>query len=175
MNSKEILANYVLKNVDEAALIDMALEALVEGYDSQSLRILAGENKKWFNAFEVRGYFRRALNELNWPLPSPQEAAQILICYWAKCIVSGDVSPLEGAQHINHDVERRLLDRPGEKYLGESLGIARLIGLQYEYDDLQEGFIEYEGKSITKAEAFEILDQEIRSEASEYLEKFCAR
>jgi hypothetical protein len=173
MNSREILANYVLSNVGESSLIDMAVEALTEGYDSKSLRILSGENKTHFNVIEIRQLFKAALTEINIALPSPEEAAHTLICYWARCIIDGTVSPRDGAYHINYDVYMRLPTQPNESYVGESIGMGLMIGLQYQYDDLEEGHIEYNGKSLTVHEARKILNDDIFTEASRYLEKCC--
>ncbi len=86
-----------------------------------------------------------------------------------------NVTPREGAEHINRDIYVHFRDQVRESYVGEALGVGKIIGAQYEYDDLQEGFIEYHGKAITMAEAYHILDEEIMSEARRYINRFCAQ
>ncbi len=174
MNSKEILANYVLGNVDESALIDVALQALAEGHDSPALRVLAGENPADFNAFEVRELLSRVLIQLNWSLPSPQEAARVLLCYWARNIIAGNVTPKDGAGHVTHEIYMYFRNQQKETYIGECLDVSGLISLYYAYDDLQEGFIEYQGKPLTKDEAGTVLDSEVLKEAHRYLQEHCA-
>ena len=174
MNSEEILANYVLGNVGESALIDMARQALVEEYNSPAVRVLAGESPDDFNAFEVRDILRRVLTQLSWSLPSPQEAAKVLLCYWARSIINGSVTPKEGAEHVTLEVYMHFCNKQEETRVGEYLDVSELIGLYYAYDDLQEGFIEYRGKPLTKAEAWRILDSEVLKEAHRYLREHCA-
>ena len=171
MNFKENLANYVLGNIDYPELIRVAGNALEEGYDSEYLAILAGENRLNSNAFEIRNYFLKALNELNIDLPSQKEAAQIILNYYLKKIVSGEIAPQKGVRYIKKCVYDQIKGYEKDKnYLGQYLGIGKLLGLFYEYDDLEEPFIRYQGKEITKKQALEILDEEIISEAKKCLE-----
>jgi len=170
---KEQIANYVLGNVGESALIEAATSALLEGFDTKHLRILAAENERNYNAFEVLSEFRIALSEMGFVLPSEQEAASTLICFWCRQILQGLVNPYEGAEHIVNEVYYRLSSLGHEKLVGESIGMSAIIGCYYEFGDLQEGFIEYEGKKISKTEAEEILERHIVAEASKYLEEKC--
>ncbi|HSG31547.1 MAG TPA: hypothetical protein VLB82_08385 [Thermodesulfobacteriota bacterium] len=58
---------------DPSDCISWAEEALHNGFDSPSLRILAGLDKP-LNSFEVNEYTTRALHELNIKIPSESEA-----------------------------------------------------------------------------------------------------
>jgi hypothetical protein len=168
MTFVEHLANFVLGNVAFFSLPTVATQALVEGYDSRHLRMLAGLDEGQCNSFQVEDFWRRSLSELQLPLPSREEAARLLICYWARKIVEGSVTPEEGSMLIvNHVYDRT--QHQNEKIAGDSLGISVLIGHAYNYGDLQEGFIEYEGKPITLTEAREILDRLVVGEVLAYL------
>jgi hypothetical protein len=168
MSFKVHLANYILDNIKLSSMPDAAVQALIEGLDSPSLVKLAGESGDHSNLFEIEELFRHALSELGLSLPSKEEAAHILISYWAEHIVSGLVQPREGARHILIDVYHKM-DFPNEKMVGEELGINRLLGLAYEYDDLYDGFIEFEGKPLTREEAFKVLDREVIEASRKYL------
>lgn len=169
MNFKERLANYVLGNAGRASLIEAAVQALAEGYDARHLRMLAGESPTDLNPFEIDRLLERALDELALTLSSETEAAHVLITYWTRAIVAGAVSPRTGARHIRDDVYRRLAPFPEEQTAGAALGIARLVGAAYQYDDLREGFIVHEGRPLTLSQAQEILDAAVLEEARSYL------
>ena len=176
MNSREILASYALGLADESVLVDMAQEALAEGYDSHSLRILAGLSEGDTEWPELRRYFRRSMDELSWLLPTDEEAARRLFCYWAHCIVNDDISPEMGSKEIwrvYRAADARMPDQPKRTYEGEALGVAELVGLYWSYD-VQEAYIEYEGKPITKAEATEILDLKLHDAARRFLAQNCS-
>jgi hypothetical protein len=168
MSFKVHLANYVLDNTKLSTMPDAAVQALIEGFDSPSLTKLAGESGDHSNLFEIEELLRHTLSELGLSLPSKDEAAHILISYWAERIVSGSVQPREGARHILVQVYHRT-EHPNDKFVGETLDISSLVGLAYEYDDLHEGFIEFEGKPLTKAEAFKVLDREVIEASRKYL------
>jgi hypothetical protein len=173
MTFLEHLANLVLGNAESSSLPRAATSALEEGYDSPHLRILAGEDEEHCNSFEADDLLRKALKELNMSLPSHDEAARILICCWARKIIAGTVSPEDGSMRIVREVYNRLEHRE-EVVVGESLGMANLIGCAYNYDDLQEGSIEYEGKAISKAKAIILLNGFVIEEARKYLSSHCA-
>lgn len=165
---KVYLANFVLDNNKLSTMPDAAVQALIEGFDSPSLAKLAGESGAHSNLFEIEELFRHTLSELGLSLPSKEEAAQTLISYWAKRIVSGSVQPREGARHILVEVYHQI-EYPNEKIVGETLGITSLVGPAYQYDDLQEGFIEFKGKPLSKEEAFKILDRNVIEASQRYL------
>ncbi|MBN2210852.1 MAG: hypothetical protein JW709_05595 [Sedimentisphaerales bacterium] len=172
MQFKEMLANLVLKNISYAGMIDIAEQALVEGYDSPHTRILAGEDKEDFNTFEVHSYFQRMVQELGITLPDVEEAARILIRYWMWCIVEGNVEPKKGAQHINIEVYSNVHCYRKESYVGEAWDLGKTIGILYDYDDVEDIYVGNHGRTITKEQALQQLDDEMRTEARRYLEKY---
>jgi hypothetical protein len=170
---KKHIADYVLGNVSLSSMPEAAVHALVEGYDSPSLKMLAGESSTNSNPFEIKELFQHALTELGLSTPSVNEAAHTLVCYWVKRIVDGSVSPHEGASHVLNDAYRRT-NYPKEKVIGEALGISSLLAITYQYSDLQDGFIELEGKSISMSDALIWLDEKMIEESKKYLQENCA-
>jgi hypothetical protein len=117
-------------------LPDVAVSALENGFESPSLAALAGTPAS-ANPHDLRALFAKALRELNEPLPSPLEAAEFLKRYYAAQVAAGELPPREGARLVVERVFREidnLLSQGG--YLGESFGIAQLVGLFYDYDDV---------------------------------------
>ena len=70
------LWNYGLENLRRDELPDIALKALEEGYDTPSLRILAGlGNDVW----EIKEYLKLTLKEMGIELPNKSYAGLMLI------------------------------------------------------------------------------------------------
>ncbi len=76
----------------------MAVEALVAGLDSDSLRMLAGLLR--IEIDEARGLFAKALQELGIPALSQRDAAIIYAIDISRKIVRGDLTPQDGAAKI---------------------------------------------------------------------------
>ncbi len=88
----------VLGLVPSGGLAGTAVAALEDGYDSPSLRVLAGLTSE---AMEDAGaLFGRALAELPLPLPTGREAVLCLARNTAKAVLGGAMSPHDGARHI---------------------------------------------------------------------------
>ena len=85
-----------LLRTDDLTLV--GVEALEEGCDSPSLRILAGLNAG--EAEEARGLFDRVLSDFNIPMPSKRDAVMRLARDIAKGILEGTTSAYKGAQQI---------------------------------------------------------------------------
>ncbi|MHB0914899.1 MAG: hypothetical protein ACYC4M_04345 [Thermoleophilia bacterium] len=79
-------------------LIDAATDALVEGLDTPSLRILAGLAEA--DGAEVKKMFDRSLDELNISLPNEREAALRLAQLICIEILTGQTHPYKGAKRI---------------------------------------------------------------------------
>jgi len=67
--------------------------------------------------------------------PPVQVAAQIVLRKVMRCILDGSLAPRAGVDRIHEDVHH-VVDQFTEQYVGDGLGIAQLIGLHWEYDDL---------------------------------------
>jgi hypothetical protein len=81
----------------------VATEALEDGLDSPSLRILAGLTRSEID--EAWSLFDRTLTELNLEVPSLLSAVLCLSRSVAREIVSGRISPREGSSRISRLVD----------------------------------------------------------------------
>jgi len=77
----------------------LGTEALLDNYDSESLRILAGLDEKTAED-EVMFYFKRSLRELGILLPEVKEAIYILSKEVACKIISGELEEYDGGRLI---------------------------------------------------------------------------
>src|SRR5262245_50935256 len=91
-------ANLVLGLSVSSRLPRRAEEWLLEGYDSPSLRMLAGLTEKDID--QAVPLFKKAVMELGWPLPDRLEAVKSLSRQVARQILSGEVQPYEGSKRI---------------------------------------------------------------------------
>jgi hypothetical protein len=170
MNFRENIAEYVLGFLKPQQLIQVALNALEEGYDSTSLAMLAGESwTKDYYPHDVLRYFRDALVELNIELPSTEEAAHILIRYHANQIVSGKQDVFESLGAIYSVYHFYKGYEKDDKYVGDCLDITQLLAMYHEYDYLHEPWIEKEVQSISKRKAVQKINKEAQKIAREYL------
>jgi hypothetical protein len=77
-------------------IVDWPHAALVAGWDSSSLRILAGLDKPP-NEFEVDHHLEAALEEADARLPSGDLLADLYAVAIAREIVAGSITPYDGA------------------------------------------------------------------------------
>jgi hypothetical protein len=80
-------------------LPQLATDALVAGWDTQSLRVLAGEAPDAY-PLDLGDLFARALKELGRPVPSPARARWLFVQYLCWLVVTDQVSPLDGAKRV---------------------------------------------------------------------------
>lgn len=92
------VAFFLLDSLTSAQMVAVAERLLVAGYDSPSLRILAGETQPL--ASECMLLFRRAMSELNIQMPDRLGAVRTVIKAIAQMILDGNLPPQEGAATI---------------------------------------------------------------------------
>lgn len=80
------LSAYSLGLITDKDLPDLAMTGLEEGFDSESLRILAGLNTS-DNSFVLNDYFTRALKELKLTLKERKDAFIDIIVFYARKVV----------------------------------------------------------------------------------------
>ena len=86
-----------------AILIDLpavAVDAMQNGWDSPSLRLLAGMSTR-DDARDLRDTFLAAVRELGRALPAANDAALRLVRFYAGKIIDGSVSPVAGARAVS--------------------------------------------------------------------------
>jgi hypothetical protein len=135
MTFKENLANYVLGRISTQHLIDVATDALAEGLDSTSLRMLAAENEIDYNPQRIISLLNDSLKELKIILPSIDDATWTMLCRYIKNIADGSVPAREGMSVIINNVD---LNSGTKEYFGDSHDMHELIGMYYGHDDIDE-------------------------------------
>jgi hypothetical protein len=94
--------------------VKWAVEALADGHDVPSIRILAGlDLDGWPNSFEVEALMEDALRELGVPETDRATRARAYVRELATAIVAGEIAPQEGAALIHRRVINPL-DHPGD-------------------------------------------------------------
>ena len=76
-----------------------AVEMLAHGYDSRSLRILAGLDK-FASTFEAENYFARSLAELNLTPPDSDTAIRAYACEIARQIIEDKITAKDGVRAL---------------------------------------------------------------------------
>ena len=95
----KLLAERYMGMATSEQYVDWAVSCLESGIDSKNIRILSSLQKPLYSS-EVEDYFNRSLKDLGWELPEPQECIIEYARSFAKEIVSGQASPLEGCRKI---------------------------------------------------------------------------
>ena len=98
LDIREAAAFWQLGLLISEELVEIAILALENGYDSRSLRILAGETE--IIGSTVDPLFVKALHELGISLPDGASALMTAARVYARKIVDGSMSPHLGARHI---------------------------------------------------------------------------
>jgi len=89
MTTPAIQARHILGCAQAGDYIDWAVDAMVAGFDSRNLRILAGL-EPCVASFEAEEHFKRARRELNLPKPNREQALRDYAIHLAECILLPD-------------------------------------------------------------------------------------
>ncbi len=149
MNIDTILARHSLGLLPVEELPDLALNAIQAGYDSPSLRQLAGASAH--DTEEAHRLFAKALHELGLPVPPAPEAGLTLARDVARRVLSGAIAPYEGAKRIWDHVYTRFPDLKQLK---------PFVGLASEYEDDAEHREDYSRRIIEKCKS--LIDQDTK-------------
>jgi hypothetical protein len=119
---------------------ELACDALQEGQDTPSLRILAGLNGS--DTDDTREYMKRAVEELGIVYPTLEESGWEVIRYFIDGMISGEVDPVDALRTIIWRVYHRMdgLWRDTH-YVADGIGFHKLYGLYWEFDDVQEAAV----------------------------------
>jgi len=154
MDFNQQLAAFVLKILRHEEIPNIAVQALVEGFDSNSLRILASYTSVDYNFFEIQDLLKKIMLELNIQLPTKTEASKILISFYIDEIIEKKIDPFVGVENIIKDIYYKS-DMINEKYVGDCLGIEKLYGL---YDDYNE-FTSRHFNDSNKSKYYQVIDK----------------
>ncbi|TMI62598.1 MAG: hypothetical protein E6H07_14385 [Bacteroidetes bacterium] len=109
MTFHQKLSAYTLSFLTDKDLPDIAMTGLEEGYDSESLRILAGHNVT-DNSFVLRDYFRTALKELGLRLKERREALINVVAFYAKSIIDKKTDTYPELEKLNEIINKTEFD-----------------------------------------------------------------
>ena len=128
MNRALTLSLWALGRLPSEQLPEVATDWLAKGFDSPSLRQLAGVGSPVMS--EVGPLFEKVLAELEVTTPKKEEALMFLARDYAQQIVEGTVSPYEGARKIWWQVTNAF-NKPRQLLL-------TFVGAASELEELQE-------------------------------------
>jgi hypothetical protein len=98
MNLHTLAAKYRLGLVSADDLPKVGIDALTDGLDTPSLRLLAGESSS--DCEEARRLFEKSLIELGIAIPTLDEAGIVVSRSIAQEVIDGKLDPYEGASRI---------------------------------------------------------------------------
>jgi len=99
LSTKAIFGKRALYQLPASDYVDWAGEMLMQGYDSYSLRILAGLQRQ-ASTFEAEEYFMRSAKELGLSIPDSEAAVRGYACEIAQQIVAGQLTGQEGVRAL---------------------------------------------------------------------------
>jgi len=125
----------------------IATHALAEGYDSPSLRRLAGETETL--ASTLGPLFTKALTELGVATPDTPSAQMAVAKHYARRILDDSIPPYEGARLIWWNVANHACLDKAETEVWDRLSI--FVGLASEYEDYPPARKQHEDEIIKAA------------------------
>ncbi len=91
---------YLESELDGSEYVDWAFTCLEEGFDSKSLRLLAGFSRDHPYKADFEELFRQSLNELDWGYLTDKEVLLNYAKGLAKQILSGEIESAEAVEKI---------------------------------------------------------------------------
>jgi hypothetical protein len=140
------------------SLPDIATEALAEGSDSPSLRLLAGIAP--FDPRDARDLFLMAMHELGIPRPNSHQAALIAARWLATECLNGAMSLEDGCRRIYRIFLLWIADHPGSDVPDEIQQLGRIGNFSEYYETPEESFPYGGGDQV---------DRELRLELEHWL------
>ncbi len=138
-NFIEELANYKLGYILSSDLPWIAIKAIEEWYESESLYILAWL-KSWDNAFEIEEYLNKSLSELKITLPSIKEAFNTMLTYYLRGIDDKSIEFEEWMKYVYSNLISPFCDEIWEskEYAYSWCGLSVLWWAYVHYTDVYD-------------------------------------
>ena len=156
------LSSYSLGLIRDKDLPDVAMTGLEEGYDSESLRILAGLTTTE-NSFLLNDYFGRTLKELRLSLNDRKEILKNVVAFYAKNIVDKKADAYLEFEKLNEIINKT-------EFRCDDLG---LMSCYADYISIWEektgGLDFHSAENITKEKYIEKTEESIRKHLQEWL------
>ena len=170
MNLQVAAAKMVLGLLSSSDLVDIAVQALVDGSGSLSLGALAGENDP--NWFEASSLFERGLRESDIASPSKREATWILLMHYLSLIATGQIDCYAGMMIIDNTIYRNAPDDfKNGQFLGDGLKIEHCYTWYRELEDAEDGSMLLYYSDLPKKEAISKFREHLIEEAAKALER----
>jgi len=170
MNLSLAAAKMVLGQLSSRDLVDIAMKALQEGFDSPSLAVLAGETAPIWS--EVSPLFERGLRESGVAIPSKRESIWMLLSHLLAQISSGEIDCYEGMGMIDHAIRRNLPEEfEDTRYVGDGLGMERCYTWYRELQDAEDGSMLLYYSDLPRDEAIAKFRVNLIEEARKALER----
>ena len=169
MNFKISISNYFIGNIPPQNLPDLAIKAIQEGYDSESLIILAGMNEK-DDSGELDQYFKDALSELDIPQKNDHSVKQ-LIEYSLRDILEKKIERGKGIDQIVWNIlDKSEGFQKTNNMLYDEFDFNRVYALYDQIMDLSDSTHQWkEGK--TNEELKEEMEEELTQEIKNWINK----
>lgn len=162
MNFHQKLSAYSLGLLADEFLPDIAITGLEEGYDSESLRILAGHNSVE-NSFALNDYFIKTLKELGLTQKDRKDALINVIAFYAKKIVDKNTDTYLEFEKLNEVVNKT-------EFHCEDIGLmpcyADYISI---WEEKMDGLDFHTAEGLTKEKYIEKTEEDIRKYLKEWL------
>ena len=156
------ISAYTLGLLTDKDLPDIALTGLEDGYDSESLRILAGYNQT-DNAFQVFDTYRKSLVELGIVPASRKNLLINVVNYYAYQIIKNSIDPYSGFDEINHLIRKTEFDYPD---IGLENCYAEYVSI---WEVLTDGLQLHTGSGLTKEQYITETKEELVSHLKRWL------
>lgn len=137
MTFKQNIAAFVHGSTDLTQLPAIALQALEEGIDSPSLRILAGLTSDEY-ASVIQGYFNDTIRELDIVLPTQREAAIEVALAIAEEIFNNTRELSKGVQDIIYTIQQYPFFEESKKHVYDSISLEQVTATFYTIQDLND-------------------------------------
>jgi len=133
MKFNQYLGKYVCGYLSESDYPELALEGILEGYDSKYLGILAAM-KKNDEIYELRKYLKWSLEDLNIELPTKRNGALLFSSGILDEILDKKKDIIKGISEIKNDALFSYdFYSESKKYCMDSIGFEHIEGLFDEY------------------------------------------
>ena len=156
------LSAYSIGLITDKDLPDLAMTGLEEGFDSESLRILAGHNTT-DTSFVLNDYFTRTLKELKLTLKERKDAFIDIIAFYARKIVDNKADTYFEFEKINAIVNKT-------EFGWDDIGImpcyAKYISI---WEEKMDGLDFHTAEGLTKEEYIKKAEEEIRKYLQQWL------
>lgn len=160
LSTKAIIGKRALYHLHANDYVDWAGEMLVQGYDSYSLRILAGL-ERLASTFEAEEYFLRSAKELGLSIPDSGTAVRAYACEIAQQIVDGRLTGQEGVRELYRICLATEYDRDYLVWLQLDDALDTLLSGEYAYT--------YESATL------ENFDEVAKQEAEKFIVEMCGK